>query len=251
MKKFMLLLILSGFGISGTVAASDSISEIDKAVQTDLALWMNNEINHNEILDNMIGYDSALAEIESSWWSLYWQAQVALIQGQIYYELGEKRNSLRQLDRCLELAGESINIRDQSDSWRIMSEASSMIMLQKGMLYIIANFTNAQDQANRALEIDASNARASLVIGQFLCSAPPVAGGNFLKGMVLMDSLLQRDNLTELDRFIVFKSQSGIYIDKKMWVEAERTCRQALAIYPGNEPCRDMLLKIQEKREKK
>ena len=52
-------------------------------------------------------------------------------------------------------------------------------MLQKDFLFIITNFTKALDQA---LEIDPKNTRASLILTEFLCNAPPIAGGNAVRG---------------------------------------------------------------------
>lgn len=246
MKKILLILILSGFAITAA-SASDSKTEIDKNVLGDFALWVNHEIDDSVLLDNLIAYDFILSEMETSWWSLYWKAKIAIIQGQIYHELGEKEKSIEQLEKSLEFARESISISERSDTWRIMSEASSLIMLQKGMIYILANFSNAQEQANIALEIDKNNSRASLVIARFLCSAPAIAGGNLSEGIAIMDSLLLKDDLSELDRFLILKSLSEILFEEKRWNEAERYCREAIGIFPGNQYCRDLLTELQSK----
>lgn len=246
MKKTITTLFLLAMSLS-TLCASDLLSHIDTAIYDDLALWMNSDIRNRELLDKMKVYETALSEVESSWWSLSRQSQIALVQGQMFYELGEKKESLIQLEKSLELARESNGLRERSDNWRIMSEASSLIMLQKGMIYIMANFSVAQDQANKALELDASNIRASLVIAQFLCSAPPIAGGDLTEGLAIMDSLLHRNDLSELNRFAILRSMSEIYIKEKRWSDAEKYCTKALAIYPGNRVCLDMMTKIQRK----
>ena len=136
-----------------------------------------------------------------NWESEYVKSRISLIKGQIYFEQEEKRSSIRELEKSLNFAEESINRIERSETLRTMAEANSLLMLQKGFIYIIANFKRPQNQAERALELDPDNSRAALVIAQFLCNAPAIAGGNLNEGIALLKSQADRDDLKKEDKF--------------------------------------------------
>ena len=203
--------------------------------------WMNSEMESAVLFEKMNRLDTILTQGASSWESLYWQSRTAYVRGQIHYEREDKESSLAELERSRELAEDSISIFESSDSWRIMAESSSLIMLQRGFAYIILNFQKGQNQAKRSLELDPGNARASHVIAQFLCAAPRIAGGNMREGIESLQTLSVRPDLIEEDRFILLLTLSEVLQREDRIDESIAACRDALSIYPGNGRARALL----------
>lgn len=247
MKKLLSIFILFNLGFL-SLHASDTLDEFDTQFAEQMAQWLNNEISNEELLRKMNGFDVSLSRQTASWKNLQRRAQVSLTRGQMLYETDQKKLSLEALEKSRDYAGKSINLNNQSDTWRILSEASSLIMLQKGMFYIIANFTEALDQAKEALKLEENNERAALIVAQFLCAAPAIAGGDLQEGLSIMKNLLQRTDLTELDRFLISRSLSDVLIDERRWSEAETYCLQALLIYPSNKISLEQISKIRKKK---
>jgi len=228
---------------------AENLEEFQQDLQFSMESWLTNDISSNDMFSRLNELEVNLEQKSSDWESVYWKSRLSLIKGQILYEQGKKRASIRELQKCLSLAEESNQENERSDTWRTMSEANSLLMIQKGILYIIANFSLPQDQANRALELDPDNARASLVTAQFLSNAPAIAGGNLEEGLALLKRLYERDDLSGEDRFAVLQSLSEIYIDNDRMRDARIYCRLALNLYPGNIRCNELLSEIEEELE--
>ena len=161
--------------------------------------WINGDIDSSKIMEVMADLESDLGQETGDWENAYRRTKVALVIGHVYFEDGETDLSIVELERSQQLAQESIEMRDNSDSWRLMADAGSYIMLQKGMGYIMANSSKVQDQAEMALELDPANARASLIIAQYLVNAPGIAGGNKNEGIEILQELTTRNNLKQLE----------------------------------------------------
>ena len=195
--------------------------------------WINGEIESEALMDEIGILEDTLARAGSTWDNLYWLARIALIRGQIHYERGDKEASLLELDKSHVLIRESISVQDHSDSWRIMSEASSLIMVQKGFAFIILNFSKSRKQAERSLELDPRNARAHLIIAQFLTNAPRIAGGNLKKGIAVLRDQASRNDLISEDEFLLLLTLSEALQKSKQTDEAASARQEALGIFPG------------------
>jgi hypothetical protein len=195
--------------------------------------WLNDEIESDHVSSEINLLEAELLKKSETWENLYWLARISLIQGQIHYENKEKELSLEALDRSQKFLNQSLAIHEHSDSWRIMSEVSSLIMIQKGFIYIIFNFSKSQDQAKASLELDPNNTRASLTIAQFLINAPGIAGGNLKKGIKLLEEQSLRKDLIDEDQFFIFLTLSEALAKKKRNEEAAVARQKALDIYPN------------------
>jgi len=209
--------------------------------------WMNGEMDFDELFQEMNVFESIIEDSSQGWEQKYWLAKVALVRGMIYYEKENEDASIDELEKSHDLAQESIDIKANSDSYRIMAEGSSLIMLQKGLAYIILNFKKGQKQAKEALELDPDNARASLVIAQFLCNAPGIAGGSKKKGIALLETIKAQSNLINEDRFHILMTLSDVLMQKKRYPEAINVCLDALNIFPGNETAQDLYRELLSK----
>ncbi|MBT3274295.1 MAG: hypothetical protein HN368_14150 [Spirochaetales bacterium] len=195
--------------------------------------WINDEINSETLIGGINLLEGAIIAEGDTWVNLYWRARIALIRGQIYYENKDKEASLAELKESHLLIRKSISIQEHSDSWRVMSESSSLIMVQRGVAYIILNFMKAQNQAKKSIELDPENARAHLVVAQFLTNAPRIAGGNRKKGIRILQDQLSRSDLIDEDRFLLFLTLSEALERNKQSDEALVAYQEALNIFPG------------------
>jgi len=228
-KKTMILLLIVTISSLYAVEPGDLSEQFHELVDS----WLNNEIDSANLKINIGHLEAKLLSEKESWENLYWLARISLIRGQIYYENDEEDLSVAELERSQELMGKSIAIHEHSDSWRIMSEASSLIMIQKGFGYIILNVSRSQDQAEASLKLDPNNARASLIIAQFLTNAPFIAGGSVKKGIVLLEELSLRDHMIDEDEFFIWLTLSEALTKRKRHNEAEAAHQKAFSIYPN------------------
>jgi tetratricopeptide (TPR) repeat protein len=223
-----------------TVTALDPVDFPD-AFQEPFDRWMNGELATESLLQEMIRLYDVLADQPQSWENLYWQTRTAYVRGRIHYERGEKELSIAELERSERLAEASIRLRDNSDSWRMLAEATSLMMAQRGFGFTILNFTKGQDRARRALELDPGNARALHIVALFLCNAPALAGGNTEEGLEILQTQARRTDLTDEDRFMILLTLGEILHREGRTDDALAVCRQALEIFPGNRRGQDFL----------
>ncbi len=247
MKKYIFVILVQLFLISTLITAKEPEIFSGRFHQS-LDIWINGQTDTESFFEEINNLDEILEQEVSGWENLYWQARLSLLRGQIYYEWDDKKQSIRELKTCRELAEEAISIQENSDSWRIMSEASSLIMLQKGMGYIILNFSKSRDQAEQAIELDPQNARASLVFAQFLSNAPSIAGGNIDEGIEMLQNLSYRSDLINEDRFFILLTLSKVLQKDKQIDAAINACREALIIFPGNLKGQNLLRSLQSQR---
>lgn len=242
-KKIITVLILSVLLIS-PVSAED-ITVFSENYHNLYSKWMNGDLDSPGLLEAMNDLERQLTSEPENWETLYWRSRAALVRGQVYLEEKNEELSLIDLFKSQELSMESINMRNNSDSWRLMADAGSAIMLQKGLGYIIKNSSKVQEYAETALELDPMNARASLVIAQYLTNAPAIAGGNKKEGIELLRELSQRNNLNKEDSYYIYLSLSESLQKKREKNEAISSCRKALESYPGSVKALNLLKDLQ------
>jgi len=214
------------------------------AFHAPLDAWINGEIDSDALIDEMSGLEAILEREDESWENLYWRSRITLVRGRIHYEREDEQSSLIELKRTQELAQKSIDVQDNSESWRVMSEASSLIMLQRGIGYIILNSSKGQNQYRRSLELDPDNARASLLHAQFLCNAPGIFGGDLEQGIEVLRDLSIRTDLIDEDRFYISLALSEALQENQQIDEAIVACRKAISVYPGNQEGQSLLVDL-------
>lgn len=182
-----------------------------------------------EVLYNRSETISAPAE------RLYRQARISLILGQLNYFTERGDQSLVWLEKSRTLAERLTEMENRADDWRILSDAGSFLMIQKRLGYIIANSPKVQKQAEQALSLDSTNARASLIVAQGLMNAPPIFGGDKKKGVEEMEKLSRRNELSDEDRFYILMALAEAYGKVKNKDLEINTYQRILELYPGNE----------------
>lgn len=202
---------------------------------------LNNEISLNQFLIELKSIEQEIEGENQAWEELYFKGQILLLKGQVYWEQKNKRVSIKTLEESIKLSEESLKLQDRADTRVLISEALSLLMLQKGMVFTIANFSKTQDEAKKALELEKDHPRASLIIAQFLCNAPSIAGGDKKRGEELLLSLSKRVDISRMDRFFVLQSLSEFYENEKRYIDSESYCYKALDIYPQNSKTLDLL----------
>lgn len=244
MRKRTLLIVLSQLLLTVPLLIAEEPAGFSGVFQEALDAWINGEIDSELLFDEMSGLEAILEREDESWENLYWRSRIAIVRGRIHYEREDEQSSLIELKRTQELAQESIDVQDNSDSWRIMSEASSLIMLQRGIGYTILNFSKGQHQYRRSLELDPDNARASLLHAQFLCNAPGLFGGNPEEGIKVLRDLSIRADLIKEDRFSILLALSEALEENQQIDEAIVACRKAIAVFPGNQDGQSLLVDL-------
>lgn len=196
-KRILLLLVLvSSFGLSAFENVEESYNRI-------FAQWVERRSDPSSTIEKMKDLLQELSRKNDTFEKLYWQAKIHLAMGQIFFYNEQEKESLTYLEASIEIGGKALEKRDDSDAWRILSEAGSFIMIQKGLPYIIANSGRINDQAQKAYDLDPTNVRAALILAQGLINAPALFGGNKRKGRSWVDDLSKERNLSFEDRYFV------------------------------------------------
>jgi len=239
-KRIFVLMIFSFQILLLASAESVSVFSLDEYVE----LKLNNEISSDYLLSILEGMENSLSDDSKTWEKLYFQARVSFYKGQIYWEKENKALSIKTLEDSINYAKKSLEIEESSQTRVLISEALSLLMLQKGMIFTIANFSETQNQAKLALEADDSNPRAKLIIALFLCNAPAIAGGDKKEGEKMLLSLTKVKDLSRIDKFYINKSIAEFYEKEERFIEGIKYCRESLLYYSGNEKSLQLLSRL-------
>jgi len=163
-----------------------------------------------------------------------WLSKSALVKGMILFFREDKKNSISELKTAQDFAQKSLELSNSSEAWRLLSDAGSFIMLQKSTGYIIANSGKVKEQAEKSIELNRRNARASLIVAQGLLNAPKIFGGDKEKGIRLIEDLIKREDLSYEDRYFIMSALSDAYVALDRDDDAVRNYRMMLSIYPGS-----------------
>ena len=234
MLNFKRILITGLFIAIVFPAYSEIERDLSDSFENAVMSWINEEMTEERTIVELNMLDSKLNQLINEKDMLYWKAKTALLRGQILFQLEQPEESIIELEKSKVLAMDAMEFEETDDLWRIISDAGSIIMLQKGVGYIIANSGKVQEQAEKALEMNPDNARAGLIVAQGLMNAPALFGGNKRKGLEQLQMLSKRTDLSEEDRYFIMMSLSDAYILMKKNNDAIRNYRMILAFYPGN-----------------
>lgn len=217
------ILLCSLFSIS---AADTFFEESTNTVES----WLNNTITDMELISD---FERIGTTIESN--EYHKKSLTQLYIGLAYFEYGDKKLSLKALENAQEQSELALMEGKTSENWRVDAEIKSYIMLQKGISYIIKNSNKVSDNAQKALDLDPANARASLIVAQGLINAPALFGGNIKKGIKTLENLTTRDDLKREDIFFIYKSLGDAYKKSKKRENAIKAFEKALEIFPKNQ----------------
>ncbi|MBN2657377.1 MAG: hypothetical protein JXR86_09975 [Spirochaetales bacterium] len=199
-----------------------------------MSSWIEGRRNDLQALAEFGNLERELDSLGDSVQKTYWIARVSLAVGQIRYYRDEEELSLDALEKSRDLAGEAAAGGAGAGAWRIQSEAGSLIMIQKGVGYIITHSGRVQEQAEKALSLDSGNVRAALIVAQGLINAPALFGGNRRKGLADLEALSLRTGLSPEERFFVLMALGEIFARDKEGEKALGYFRKILESYPQN-----------------
>ena len=238
-------LIILGLISCISLLYSNDIQKISQDYVQFVNLWINEEDSYEVTLQKVADIDRTLDQLPDSLDKFYWKSRTALLRGQIWFFQEEKKKSIRELEKSQELAKISLDFENYSEGWRLISDAGSFIMLQKGLGYIISHSSDVQKQAEKALELDSTNARAALIVAQGLMNAPKLFGGNKEKGIEMLMNLSRRNNLSNEDRYFILSALGDAFVAIERTDDAIRNYRMMLSLYPGSTYIQEKLEDLQ------
>lgn len=215
MSKKIILLILT---LNTFILFSNNRESLDSEVN----IWLNSEISNKEFIER-------IDKLKSK--DNYLKALVDLYAGLAYLYEDDKENSLKRLTASQRFAKEEIKKRETSDLWRIVSEAGSYIMLQKGVSYIIRNSAKVNEDALKSIELNGNNNRAKLIVAQGYLNAPKLFGGDRKKGIELLKEVLESPEINKEDKYFTLITLAGAFKGKKQELYY---LNEGLKIYPKN-----------------
>lgn len=221
-KKITIITLLI-FSLFNLAAAETLIDKADIVINQ----WLDNKITNSEFI-------SEIQRLETTATTIKEKTIINLYVGLGYFEDENKKQSLKALEEGLKNSEIALQSNNESETWRIDAELRSYTMLQKGISYIIKNSQTVSDNAQKALDLDPKNARASLIVAQGLINAPALFGGDIKKGIKILEELTKRANLKKEDIFFIYTSLSGAYEKNKKKDLAVTAIENALKIYPNN-----------------
>lgn len=207
--------------------------------------WLNEDTGPAETLNKIDLLELEIDKEEMNLQTYYWKSKISLIRGQVYYALEMDRESENQMESSISMAEKSMNYGEYSDGWRLQADAGSYLMLFKGVGYIIANLEKIQANAKRALELDPGNVRASLIIAQRLIKAPALFGGNKKNGLLILENINEREDISKEDRYYIMLALSEVYKSSKREQDALKIYHSLLAIYPGSSFIKELILEME------
>lgn len=210
-------------------------NELEKKVD----LWFNNNLSNSDVIDFLD------LNLENETLSTYEKSLFYLYKGQVLFLEKNKKESILSLEKAITEIELALSKENKSDYWRVMSEAESYIMLQKGVTYIIKNSKNVDAHAKKALELNPNNIKASIIVSGGLINAPSIFGGDIDKGIDLLLLSTKQESITKEENFNVLISLSTAYENKKDKDKAIEFCFNALKIYPNNIQAREKLRSLQ------
>lgn len=205
--------------------------------------WLNNEMTHSQFITILENYEDELPK-EKSYQYYHSKSIIKFYKGRVYFEQNESDKSISQLEECQSLSQKALEIEEKADSWRVMSDAGSLIMIQKGLTYIIANSKKINDYALKSLELDSNNIKASFIVAQGFINAPALFGGNKKKGVKMLNELLTIRSISKETSYYIYITLSKLYMKDKKINEAIESCKAALVIYPGSKKALDLLKEL-------
>lgn len=164
----------------------------------------------------------------------YLLARVELYRGRISLKTESRSTSRTFFEKSMELADESLSIRESSEALRVKADAGSSWMIAKGLGGIIKMAPQVQQWSDRSVELDPQNALATIISCQGQINAPKSAGGNPEEAAGRLELLNTRSDLDDIEQFWARVSLSHAYGKLKRRDEAAIWCASAAEIFPDS-----------------
>lgn len=215
------------------MACSTIFSLFSSDFEDKIDLWMNGEITPSQFLSEL---DSIERDVDTKGDPdiNYQNSILNLYRGAVYYNIEDKKNSIIYLEEAMTLAQKDVTFRNTPDAYRILSEAGSYLMIQKGFRYIIKNSKEINEYAETALKFDPQNSKAEAIIANGLINAPKIFGGDLDRGVTIIERLLVNKDITNEQRYNMLISLAKALEKKDYALEAEK-------IYPNNQKIKELL----------
>lgn len=211
-------------------------------LETKVDIWLNNQISDRQILLFLEDEEEKLTT-ETTYDTLYNRSLINLYRGLLYFYNEEKEKSITYLERAIEYGERANKLKEASDNWRVISEAGSYLMLQKGVPYIIKHSKTVNDNALKALSLDRNNYKAAIIVANGLINAPKLFGGDKKKGIAILEGLTTENSTKEIQFSKLYSLSVGYKLSKKR-TEALKYVKEALKIYPQNKQANELLLTL-------
>jgi len=211
-----------------------SFSEADRTISELTQTWINSKISNSLTLAKLRSLDQEISENLSGFDEYYLLAKSNLLKGTIKFSTDKQSDSIPFLEESSGQALKAVAIsKDSSDAWRIAAEAGSMIMIQKGIPFIIANARRIQGYIDTSLLLNSYNSRTAVLNAQKYINAPRIFGGDVSKGIEIIENALIQTILPE-DRFFALYTLVQAYDKKKDINSALENVNRVLEIFPDN-----------------
>lgn len=244
MKKSISLVILISI-LSASLTGAENYEEISRNYDRIVSPWLNEEISDESTINGLSNLEKTVDAMDDERDRFYWFSKIHLMKGFIWLRAGEEEKSITELENSREMATKSMEFSEYSEGWRLLSEAGSYIMLQKGVGYIIANSGKIQEQAEKSLLIDPQNNRAAFIVAQGLMNAPRLFGGDKKKGLEELERLSKNFELGDESRYFIMTALSDAYVALERNDDAIRNYRMLLSQFPGSTYLEEKLREIQ------
>lgn len=210
-----------------------SLTETNNDLSVLSNLWLNRELTDSETTIRLINLEKDISAEFTGFEEYYLSAKTALFKGMILFYSENQSESIPILEKSKNFALKAASIKNDSDAWRVAAEAGSMVMVQKGLPYIIKNAGKIQDYIDQALEFNPDNARAAVLNAQAYINAPAIFGGDAGKGITILEDIL-KNNMPDEDRFFALFYLSTAYDKKRKPEMALAAAEKAKKIFPEN-----------------
>lgn len=232
MKKIILFIFI--LSIYMPVFAN---SDIQDKITPIINSWLNNNMSNTQFIEEIDFLNKNMDDPKN-------KSLLHLYTGQAYFELEDKKKSITELETAINFANNALSNGEDSKQFRILAEAGSLIMLQKGLSYIIKNSGKVNSYAQKAVELNSDNTKAKFIIAQGLINAPKLFGGDFDKGLKDLIEILNTPTISEEEKFYINITLSEIYKSNKDKDKAITYCKDALSLYPNNEKANNILKEL-------
>lgn len=199
--------------------------------------------------------DLELAEREE----LYWYSLAAYYLGRSYHALDTiqevmdqdeyvRRGQFRRVQRTLPRLDDLIPVyeqalagaedylkggRDSRGVW-LYAQCLSHLATLRGLGSLFVDGSRIQPLAEEAVELDASNVKARLLIASRYVYSPGIWGGDPDKGIAMLEEIRTSGNLDTEDLHNIDVAVGFAHTMAERWADAIPFFERALKVYPGN-----------------
>ncbi|MBI1744935.1 tetratricopeptide repeat protein [Candidatus Acetothermia bacterium] len=180
--------------------------------------------------------------------TFYWLGQVQFLLGTYWGSTidswgiqPDQGRAQEYFEAAWESAKRAVRIDERlAEAHRLIGEAMMRLLKYKGTFFALSNNGLAKQEAERAIQLDAKNATAQIVLGLWYMNAPAFVGGNLSRATELFTQAigLARD---EHEKFLAHLWLGQALVKHQEMEKAREHFQQALAIYPNSRQAKSLL----------